>query len=78
MTGYRTSKMIPAMSKDDLRAMLPNVGDIQYREPTIAGYGYTEERHLQRCVVVYVNVAHHWFEVRFDNGNIRESYKLPE
>lgn len=66
-------------SKDELRAMLPKVGDIRTETPTVfATSGLTEAlRKPQRCRVVLVNREHFWYTVQFENG-FRETYKLPE
>ena len=63
------------MTKDEVRDLLPKVGERRMEVPTILkdkGY-HNEER---PCVVVYVNRKNMWYTVQFENG-IRESYKLP-
>jgi hypothetical protein len=63
------------MTKDEIRAILPNVGDRRMEVPTIlAEKSYNKEP--RPCVVTYVNRLHLWYEVKFQDGT-RESYKLP-
>lgn len=63
------------MTKEEVREMLPRVGDRRLEVPTIlADKSYNKK--AKPCVVVYVNRAHMWYTVQFENGT-RESYKLP-
>ena len=63
------------MTKDEVREMLPKVGDRRMEVPTVLkGEGYNKEP--RPCVVTYVNRLHMWYEVKFKDGT-RESYKLP-
>lgn len=66
------------MTPEEVRALMPKVGDIRMERPTIdgvesQGYGRTP----RRCTVVEVNTEHLWYTVEFEDG-IRESYKAPE
>lgn len=63
-------------TKEELRAMLPKVGDRLMRRQMI-GYPRCELSGPRSCVVTYVNADHLWYEVQFRNG-FRECYKLPE
>ncbi len=63
------------MTKEEVRALLPKVGDRRMEVPTILG-DKTYGKKAKPCVVVYVNRAHMWYTVQFENGT-RESYKLP-
>ena len=72
-----TMKRLRGLTKNQVRAQLPKVGDVRWERPTIddkAGYYHQTEK--QRCVVVEVQPEHFWYTVQFENG-IRESYKLP-
>jgi hypothetical protein len=63
------------MTKEEVREMLPKVGDHRMEVPTVLkGEGYNKEP--RPCVVTYVNRLHMWYEVKFKDGT-RESYKLP-
>lgn len=63
------------MTKEEIRNMLPRVGDRRMEVPTVMK-GKSYSREPQPCVVVYVNRSHLYYEVQFANG-VRESYKLP-
>ena len=78
MTGMHTTKMIPSMSQEEARALLPRVGDILYREPTILGYMSDSERARRKCRVTYVNYAHLWYEVEFLQSGFRQGFKAVE
>ena len=70
---------MPLLTPDDVRAMLPKVGDRLMRKPTCY-YGFYSRFRVDRelpCEVVYVHPEHLWYAVRFSSGII-ESYKLPE
>lgn len=63
------------LTKEEVRAMLPKVGDRRMEVPTILGDKmYNKEP--RPCVVTYVNRRHMWYEVKFKDGT-RESFKLP-
>lgn len=63
------------MTKEEIRSMLPNVGDRRMEVPTILR-DKSYSRDPWPCVVVYVNRRNMWYTVQFENG-VRESYKLP-
>lgn len=63
------------MTKEEVRALLPKVGDRRMEVPTILR-DKSYSREPRPCVVVYVNRAHMWYTVQFENGT-RESYKPP-
>lgn len=65
--------------KEDLRELLPRVGDKLKKAPTIdqpRGLVQTEEP--RECEVVEVNQRGLWYRVRFLNGGATECYKVPE
>ena len=62
-------------TRQELRKMLPKVGDRLIRPMTRAG---TEDLKLYPCVVVEVNVEHYWYRVRFDATGWCQCFKLPE
>lgn len=66
-------------SKEELQAMLPEVGDRLTRVPTYVKMGWEQQQSAtpQPCVVEYVNTEHLWYTVRFETGRT-ESYKVPE
>lgn len=63
------------MTKDEVRSLLPRVGDKLIERPTLTDKKYSAE--LQECTVVEVNTAHLWYRVRFKDGTC-ECYKLPK
>lgn len=63
-----------ALDKEQVRALLPKVGDRVMERPfTFQGETDTSKR---PCTVVEVHPDRFWYTVEFDNG-LRESYKLP-
>lgn len=74
----QTIRIYPkGLTKDQVRAQLPKVGDVRMESPTAdATSGHYVIKEKQRCVVVDVRPEHLWYTVEFENG-IRESYKLP-
>ena len=74
------ARAIPA-SMEEVRRLLPKVGDRRLEVPTIDESQSTgiqlAGRKPQPCVVVAVNPGHLWYTVQFENG-IRESYKVPK
>ena len=78
MTGHRATKMVPSMSQEEARRLLPRAGDILYREPTIQGYMVDSERTLRKCRVTYVNYEHLWYEVEFLESGFRQGFKAVE
>jgi hypothetical protein len=63
-------------TKDELKAMLPKVGDKRTEKPTACRVPGVPVK-KQPCVVIEVNQEHLWYRVRFEWGGI-ECYKLPE
>jgi len=63
------------MTKEEVRALLPQVGDRRVEVPTIQR-DKSYSRDPRPCVVVYVNRRRLWYMVEFENG-VRECYKLP-
>lgn len=79
MTAHRAITGNP-YSKEELRAMLPKVGDRLKRVPTYLKLVYGPKRENtppQPCTVIFVNPDKMWYTVRFDSGQ-RESYKVPD
>ena len=68
--------VIPMMDKDELRQLLPKVGDIRMEIPTIQDA--VESTGPKKCVVTEVNAAHLWYRVRFEKSGFYECYKLPK
>lgn len=67
------------MDREQVRAMLPKVGDRRMERPISISTGNGTGNvipALRPCTVVYVNPEHWWYTVEFDSG-LRESYKLP-
>lgn len=61
-------------TKEEAQAMLPKVGEWRWEIPSVkVEIGAPVP---QRCRVVYVNLAHLWYMVQFEDG-FRESYKVP-
>lgn len=63
-------------TKEELRTMLPKVGDFLMKRQQI-GYPRCELSEPRSCRVTYVNTEHLWYEVQFRNGQ-RECFKVPE
>jgi hypothetical protein len=59
----------------DVRSLLPEVGDERMEIPTVMADNGPNP--ALPCKVVYVNRAHLWYMVEFENG-FRESYKVPK
>lgn len=64
------------LTPNQLRAMLPAVGDRRMETPTLHKMQGVKRSRPQPCVVTHVNEEHYWYEVTFANG-VRETYKLP-
>lgn len=65
------------LTKKRIREMLPKLGEKRMESPTVdetQGIHMTKEP--RECVVVYVNRAHCWYTVQFEDGT-RESYRIP-
>ena len=71
---------MPLLTPDEVRDMMPKVGDELMRKPSFY-YGFFGRHDLsieRPCVVVYVHPKHLWYSVQFKQSGIIESYKLPE
>lgn len=63
------------MTKEELKALLPRIGDTRMETPTICD---VSNRPLpQKCVVVEVHPKHLWYRVRFTISGNHECYKVP-
>ena len=69
------------LSREEMEAMLPNVGDIRMERPTIdestTPKGAFRETPARRCVVEEVHREHLWYRVRFENTGLCECYIVP-
>lgn len=65
------------MTKDEVRSLLPNVGDVRMEIPVTTGK-YGIEVQPMECQVVEVNRDHMWYRVRFKDSGTTECYKLPK
>lgn len=65
------------MSKKELRAQLPNVGDVRMETQTTARAPGIPAEPME-CVVIDVNPAHLWYRVRFTKSGFIECYKVPK
>lgn len=72
-------KYPPPLTPQQARAMLPRVGDRMRKIPTTLKIADEDPRPAW-CTVVYVNTAHLWYTVQFQEKGcrFRESYKVPE
>ena len=68
--------VIPVKDKDEVRQLLPKVGDIRMEIPTIQDA--VESAGPKKCVVTEVNTAHLWYRVRFEKSGFYECYKVPK
>ena len=64
-------------SKEELKAMLPKVGDVLMRNQTIGGTSADGPTKPRSCKVVYVNERNLFYRVQFQNG-LYESFKMPD
>ena len=64
-------------TKEELRAMLPKVGDRRVEKMTASTNAQISTLPPQPCTVVEVNEAHHWYRVQFDKTGICQCFKLP-
>lgn len=65
------------MGKTSLSMKLPKVGDKLLRAINVGIYDPDISCIPKPCVVTFVNEKHGWFEVTFDNSDLKECYKLP-
>ncbi len=65
------------MTKTRLTTDLPEVGDLLWRIPTADNVDPDLSYKPEPCVVIYVNKAHRWYEVKFLLTSLRECYNLP-
>lgn len=65
-----------ALSKEELRAQLPKVGDKLMERRTLEGKLRVGD--LEPCVVVEVSPEHLWYRVRFIETGFHECIKLPK
>lgn len=64
------------MTKQEVRSLLPKVGDVRNEIPTITVKG--KEPEPQECEVVEVHTEHLWYRVKFTATGLHECYKLPK
>lgn len=64
-------------TKEELRAMLPKVGDHRMEKMTAATNAQISALPPQPCTVVEVNEHAHWYRVQFDKTGICQRFKLP-
>lgn len=67
---------MPLISKEELQAMLPQLGEQRMETPTLRKMQGVSEARPQPCKVVYIHPDHLYYTVEFRNG-VRESYKVP-
>lgn len=65
------------MTKDEVRSLLPNVGQVRMEIPNITGKYGIEVKPME-CRVIEANRAHMWYRVRFFGSGMTECYKLPK
>ncbi len=67
------------LHKQEIRWMMPKVGDKRMEVPTLAKTCGAGDMHrpAQPCEVIQVHRAHLWYRVRFASG-YTECYKSPE
>lgn len=65
------------MDKSHMSMILPKVGDKLFRVMTRGTYDLGDVYKPEPCVVIYVNEKKGWYEVRFDNTNLKEGYHIP-
>lgn len=65
-------------TKEELREMLPKVGDRLMKPMTRSATFATEVMALEPCIVVEVNVENYWYRVCFDCTGTHQCFKLPE
>lgn len=65
------------MSKTNLSMTLPKVGDKLFRIMSRGRYDPGDAYNPEPCTVEYVNEKKGWYEVCFDETNIKECYRVP-
>ena len=65
------------MSKTNLSMTLPKVGDKLFRIMSRGRYDPGDIYNPEPCTVEYVNEKKGWYEVCFDETNIKECYRVP-
>ena len=65
------------MSKTNLSMTLPKVGDKLFRIMFRGRYDPGDVYNPEPCTVEYVNEKKGWYEVCFDETNIKECYRVP-
>lgn len=76
---YGDKQQTQALTPEEVRTMLPKVGDRMRKVPTMPKE-QMESPGPMWCQVIYVNVPHLWYTVQFQEKGcrFRESYKVPE
>ena len=65
------------LTKEEILAQMPRVGDKLTRMQTVAKVQGMDDPGPKPCTVVYVNRRNLWYEVEFESG-IRQGYKAPD
>lgn len=65
-------------TKEEARNLLPKVGDILMKPPTMSNKAACDTPQPQKCEVIGVNHAHLWYRVKFLKSGTIECYKVPE
>ena len=65
------------MSKTNLSMTLPKAGDKLFRIMSRGRYDPGDVYNPEPCTVEYVNEKKGWYEVCFDETNIKECYRVP-
>lgn len=65
-------------TKEELRAMLPKVGDRLMETLAASTSCQITTLKPEPCTVVEVNVEHLWYRVVFDRTGVSQCFKLPE
>jgi hypothetical protein len=64
------------MEKEEVRAMLPKVGDKLWRVPSYLKWEM-KDTPKRMCEVVKVDEVHMWYLVRFCDSGLTECFKPP-
>jgi hypothetical protein len=78
--GRKEIYPLTCYTPDEVRDMLPQIGDWMWKVPTLKR-PKDEKPVPLRCRVIYVNKEHLWYTVEFPSTTgptFRESYKAPE